>query len=75
MKTYFVYWTPHTSMYAKVEAETPEDAYKAVIGDPTVWGKANVIYEEEEETNQTSYEVYEDSEDHDSITLKGTFIN
>ena len=73
MKTYFVYWTPQTSMYAKVEAESPEAAYKAVSGalnDPT---KAKVIYEEVEEVNETSYEVYEDNEKHTESNLVATF--
>jgi len=75
MKTYYVYWTPQKHMIAKVEAETAEDAYKAAAGVQYDYKKARLIYEEVEEESETTYEVYEDSEDHDTVTLKGTFCN
>ena len=75
MKTYYVYWTPQKHMIAKVKADTPENAYKAVVGELFDYKKGHVIYKEVEEENMTSYEVYEDSDDHETTTLKGTFCN
>ena len=63
MKTYYVYWTPQRHMIAKVEAETPEDAYKAVAGELDSFMKAHIVYQEIQEEDMTSYEVYEDSDD------------
>ena len=73
MKTYFVYWRPGEEMRTKVEAETPEDAYKAAAGDFSVFDKTRILSQEVIDTHEITYEVYEDSEDNDSITLKGTF--
>ena len=60
---------------AKVEADTAEDAYKAVVGELNDWSKARIIYKDIEDENETSYEVYEDDEEHKTSTLKGTYCN
>jgi hypothetical protein len=75
MKTYYVYWTPQQHMIAKVEADTAEDAYKAVVGELFDYKKGHVIYKEVQEESETTYEVFEDSEDHDSVEPRGVFYN
>lgn len=75
MKTYYVYWTPQKQMMAKVDAESAEDAYKVVVGELEDITKAHLIYEEVIEENETSYEVYEDDDAHDTVIHKGTYCN
>ena len=70
MKTYYVYWTPQKHMYAKVQAETPEDAFKAIAGNLKDYTKAHIVYIDVEDEGFVQYDVFEDK----NPEPVGTFI-